>query len=278
MIARKSAKARSHRRHGLPAALAAGASICILSACGDALNPAFLDILGPGIVAPRGPGSAGHVVVALRNDTIFDDRILQHLISAGLDEEIVTASGVRPRMRMTFLITFVNGNTMQVQFDDGSSDIVHPLASQATQADLARPEQNNVVVQCDVARVDLIRESIQVFVPDFFETTRIDPGDENTPPFRVRVTVDPPQFEVLQIDDVDEFGTITTLRNIDIRDAPAPAIGPNCGSVVTILVSGTLSLPFEISSGGNDVPGVLNTNGVALAASPGRFQINVGIR
>jgi len=265
------------RRPGYLAVAGVAGLVSILSACGDALNPAFLDVLGAGVVSPRGPTSAGHVVVALRNDAIFDERVLQNLVSAGLDSVLLDDPALRPRMRMLLLITFVNGNTMQVQFDDGAANIVHPESDQTIVADLSRPQQNNVVVQCDVARVELVSLP-EVFVPDFFETTRIDPGDENTPPFPVRVAVTPPNYQRLQLDTVDQFGTITTLRNIDIRDAPAPAVGPNCGSVVTILFSGTLSLPFQVNSAGSDVPGALVTNLAAINASPGRFQINVGIR
>jgi len=245
--------------------------------CGNTLNPAFLDVLGPGIAQPVGPGSSGHVVVALRNDTVFDERVLQRLVDEGLDPALLDDPTIRPRVRMQFRITFGNGDVTQIQFDDGSAQIVDPMASSAVLTDLDRTELNNFVVQCDVARVELVTLP-EVFVPIFFETTRIDPDDENTPPFRVRVQIDPPQFVRLQRDDVDQFGTIINLRNLDIRDTPAPADSPNCGSVVTITLSGTLTLPFEVNAFGQDVPGVLDTDTVRLNAFPGRFRVNVGIR
>lgn len=253
------------------------ALVSVLPGCGDVFNPAFLDVLGTEIAAPRGPDSAGHVVIAVRNDSIFDERLLQSLVDAGLDRTLLDDPFLRPRVRMLLEVTFLNGDVMQVQFEDGSSTVVHPLAPASALTDLARTEQDNLVVQCDVARVELVALP-EVFVPDVFEHTRIDPGDENTPPFRVRTGVDPPHFERLERDTVDQFGTIIVLRNVDIRDAPAPAIAPNCGSVVTVTFSGTLSLPFERNSFGQDIPGVLVTDTARLAASPGRFHVIVDIR
>lgn len=252
------------------------AMICCILSC-DALNPAFLDVLPSTIAEPQGPDSAGHVVVALRNDAIFDDLILQYLVERGIDPELLEDPALRPLVRMLVLITFANGNTTLVQFLDGSAEVVDPLAGDFTIQELDRTQRDNIVVQCDVARVELV-DLPEVFVPVFFETTRIDPGDENTPPFRVRVNVVPPQYERLELDSIDQFGTTTVQRNIDIRDAPAPAIGPNCGSVVTILLSGTLGVPFEFNGAGEDAPGVLNTNQTAFDASPGRFKVQVGIR
>ena len=266
---------RSYRVHG---AVLAGLSALVLIVLGcDAFNPAFLDVLGTKIAPPRGPDSAGHVVVALRNDTIFDERLLQNLVDAGLDRALLDDPELRPRVRMLVAITFVNGDVLAVEFNDGSSTIVHPAVNLTALPDLTRTQQNNLVVQCDVRRVELLALPA-VFVPDFVEFTRIDPGDENTAPFRVRTRVDEPQFVTLALDAFDQFGNTVTRRNVDIRDAPAPAIAPNCGSVVTITLSGTLGLPFERNAFGQDLPGVLVTDLARIEASPGRFRINVGIR
>jgi len=245
--------------------------------CCDAFNPAFVDVLGPGVVSPRGPDSSGHVVVAFRNDTIFDERVLQGLVDAGLDRALLDVPDLRPRVRMLLQITFLNGESLQVEFNDGSSTIIHPAINAAEFPDLTRTQQNNLVVQCDVVRVELLSLP-SIFVPDFFEFTRIDPGDANTRPFRVRTRIDPPQFKVLQRDSVDQFGNTLEVRNIGVRDAPAPAIAPNCGSVVTITMSGTLTLPTERNAFGEDTVGVLVTDTARIAASPGQFRINVGIR
>lgn len=263
-----------------PAVLLALALCVALPGC-DALNPAFIDFVGTNFdgitVQPQGPTSPGHVVIAFRNDTVFDEALLQSLINAGLDPALTELENLRPRIRILVRITFVNGEQLQLEFNDGSSTIVHPAVNVLNFPDLTRTERNNVVVQCDVARVELITLP-SVFVPIFFETLRIDPGDENTAPFRVQLNTAPPQFVALREDDTDQFGNTLILRNIDIRDRPAPAVGPNCGSVVTITIAGTLRAPFEINEFGLLVPGVLTTNFRGIAAHPGRFSINIGIR
>lgn len=251
-------------------------SVVAFTAC-DAFNPAFLDVLGPSVVSPRGPDSAGHVVIAFRNDATFDERILDSLVADGLDPSLLADATLRPRVRMLLRITFVDQNTLDVEFNDGSSTVIHPNVDPRDFPDLLQTPQNNLVVQCDVARVDLLTLP-SVFVPDFFEITRIDPGDENTAPFRVREQIVQPQFEQLLLDTVDQFGNTVVLRNINTRDAPAPAISPNCGSVVTLTLSGQLSLPFERNAFGDDVAGVLVTDLARIAASPGRFRLTVGIR
>ncbi len=263
-----------------PLAVLVAVGLCVALGGCDAFNPAFIDFVGTrdGIdVQPQGPPSPGHVVIAFRNDTVFDEALLQSLINAGLDTALTEVEDLRPRVRIQLLITFVNGEQLQIEFNDGSSTIVHPTVDVLNFPDLTRPEQDNIVVQCDVARVELLTLPA-VFAPVFFETIRIDPGDENTAPFRVEVNTADPQFVVLRQDDTDQFGNTQLLRNIDIRDRPAPAIGPNCGSVVTITLSGTLRSSFEINEFGLLVPGVLNTDFRAISAYPGRFGITVGIR
>ena len=254
--------------------LAACALICGGLSCGDALNPAFLSVVGG---VPGGPSSRGHVAVAFRNDTFFDERIQQQLLDAGLEPALLEGFALRPRVRMNLLITFGNGEQLAVEFNDGSATVVDPAVDVTTIPELTRTEQDNLIVQCDVLRVELVGLP-SVFVPVFFETTRIDPGDENTPPFRVRVNVTPPQFVLLRPDDVDQQGNTTLQRNIGIRDLPAPAVQPNCGSVVTIILSGTLTAPFEENAFGALVPGFLTTDITAFAQFPGRFQVTVGIR
>ncbi len=264
-----------------PLAVLLALALCAAVPGCDALNPAFVDFASTNFdgidVQPQGPTSPGHVVIAFRNDTVFDEALLQSLINAGLDPALTEVEGLRPRVRILVRVTFVNGEQIQLEFNDGSSTIVHPAVDVLNFPDLTRTGRNNLVVQCDVARVELVTLP-SVFVPLFFETIRIDDGDDDTDPFRVQVDTAPPQFVTLREDDTDQFGNTLTLRNVDVRDRPAPAVGPNCGSVVTITIAGTLRAPFEINEFGALVPGVLNTNFRGIAAHPGRFSINVGIR
>lgn len=246
----------------------------------DAFNPAFIDTfatLTPLNPDPIGPSSRGHVVVAFRNDTFFDEQLLQQLVASGLDNALLEDADLRPRVRVRLRITFSNGEQLDTEFNDGSATIIDPRVDAATFPELTRTVQTNLVVQCDVARVELLTLP-SIFVPVFFETIQIDPGDENTAPFRVLVDRTNPRFELLEIDDVDAQGTTILQRNLDIRDVPGPAVGPNCGSVVTITLSGTLRTPFVVNAQGIEVPGALVTEANANASSPGRFRLAVGIR
>ena len=263
---------------------AVGGFLFLLAAAGapgcDAFNPAFVDTFAaitPLAPDPIGPNSRGHVVVAFRNDTFFDEQLLQQLVANGLDEELLNDPDARPRVRVRLRITFSNGEQLDTEFNDGSATIIDPRVDASTFPELTRTEQTNLVVQCDVSRVELIVLP-SIFVPVFFESIRIDPGDENTAPFRVLLDTTNPRFELLQIDDVDAQGTTILQRNLDIRDVPGPAIGPNCGSVVTITLSGTLRTPFVVNAQGVEVPGALITEANAIASNPGRFRLAVGIQ
>ncbi len=268
-----------------PARLSAAISVALcalwmIPGC-DALNPAFVDFVSSTFdevnISPQGPDSAGHVIIALRNDTVFDEALLDYLVASGLDEALVTGDNVRPLIRMLVTITFLNDEQIQIEFNDGSPTILDPGVAPMSIPDLNREQKNNIVFQCNVARVELASLP-SVLVPVSFETTRINPGTDTTPSFRERVMVAPPQFDLLTIDQTDQFGNTVLLQNIDVRDQPAPAISPLCGAVVTIRLSGVLSVPFEVNEFGLLLPGTLDTDGLAQAASPGRFEINVGIR
>ena len=258
-------------------------AVCIgslLPGC-DALNPSFVDFVASTFpesgAIPEGPDSRGHVVVVLRNDMVFDQQMVDLLIGRGMDPSVTEDDDFRPRVRMLVQITFTNNEQLLWELNDGSSRVVDPSVDLTTLPELTRTPLDNTVVQCDVARVELVGLP-SVFVPIGFQTVRIDPGDENTSPFRVNVNTVVPQFIVLQEDDLDQSGNTVVFRNINIRDRPAPAVGPNCGSVVTIIMSGTLRVPFVVNAFNLVVPGVLNTDTLSRAASPGRFSIVVGIR
>lgn len=251
------------------------AVVMVFAAGCDALNPSFVDFLGPDLLAPIGPDSRGHVAVVFRNDMVFDEALLQDLVNNGLDPALLDQPGLRPRVRLRLRITFINSETLDMEFSDGSP-IVDPRVGALPE--LTRVVRTNFVAQCDVARVELITLP-EVFVPSFFRTLRVIRDVFNTEIGRELISNEPPRFQLLEIDDVDAQGNTLLRRNFDIRDVPPPAVGPNCGSVVAITLSGTLRLPLvALQQNGNLVPGVLDTDDLSLASSPGRFQLTVGIR
>lgn len=239
----------------------------------DALSPNFLSAIG---LPTIGPSSAGHVAVVFRNDTQFDAELVQHLRDIGVADELLDDPNLRPLVRFVVRVTFVNGEQLDMVFRDGST-VIDPTFDPTLLPDLTRDQLNNVIVQCDVARVEVIETTLQIFIPVFFEITRVDPGDENTPPFFVRLTRTAPAFELLERDEVDAQGLLLVQRNFDIRDAPAPVF-PLCGSAVVMTLSGTLRLPFETNANDVRVPGLFNTNIFELRTSPGRFQMLVSLR
>ncbi len=243
----------------------------------SALNPGFVDVVGPGIAGqPTGPTSPGHVVVAFRNDTVFDEQLLNFLVQEGLDPILLDDPEARPRVAVRVRLSFPNDEELEVEFVDGSSTIVSPEVDITQFPDLTRNEQDNLVVQCDVVQVELV-ELPRIFVPSPLEILELDENEFGRA-FPVLVDTIPPQFELLERDEVDQNGNTTLQRNFDIRDVPGPAIGPNCGSVVTIVLSGTLRLPFRVNADNELVPAYFDTEMREIATVPGRYQLIVGIR
>jgi hypothetical protein len=144
-----------------------------------------------------------------------------------------------------------------------------------------RNDLDNTVVLCDVASVVLDPGSqVEVFIPveltgfELVETTN-DTGGADTE-FQPR-TRTAPQFQPLRVDDVDDDGNVTLLRNIDTRDVPTPVGNPICGSVVAIVVSGTLSVPF-LDAAGVSGPSFDQNDQATIAGIGGRFRFQVAIK
>ncbi|MEE9297052.1 MAG: hypothetical protein V3W34_19090 [Phycisphaerae bacterium] len=254
----------------------------LLAGC-DAFNPAFVDFVSSNFpaaaIVPRGPDSRGHVVVAFRNDTLFDERLLLSLIDNGMNPSLVDDPELRPRVTVRVRITFVNGETLDVEFRDGSSKIVEPGVVSSDFPDLIRTEQDNLVVQCDVSQVELL-ELPSIFVPATFKTFQIREIVTGDIAFLEcqETAGDPPHFELLQRDGVDATGNTTIERNFDVRDVPGAAIAPNCGSVVTIVLRGRLTIPVLTDVICPPALGVLDTDAQRRSRFPGEFALEIAVR
>ncbi|MCH7527048.1 MAG: hypothetical protein IID39_06405 [Planctomycetes bacterium] len=274
-----SSRARLGVRFAVMAALSA--TFGFMLSC-DALSPSFLSAVGLPTV---GPSSSGHVVVVFRNDTKFDAELVQFLRDIGVADELLDDPDLRPLVRFVVQITFVNGQRLDVEFQDGSTKVIDPRFDPTTFPDLTRDQLRNLVVQCDVARVEVIETTLEIFVPVFFKTFRDETEEGLAGEFRrILVNTLQPHFQVLQRDDVDQRGNVVLQRNLDIRDVPAPA-EPLCGSVVALTLSGALRVPFidpaearEPTDPAGAVPGVLQIDLAAVAETPGRFQMLVSLR
>ncbi|MHC4696797.1 MAG: hypothetical protein ACYTFA_08655, partial [Planctomycetota bacterium] len=80
----------------------------------------------------------------------------------------------------------------------------------------------------------------------------------------------PPQFRTLQADLVDVDNNVLQQRNVGIRDVPAPAANPVCGTVIAIMMGGELSVPFLPQGGG--VPSYDVTDQATVGGIGGRYE------
>lgn len=249
-----------------------------LAGC-DALNPAFVEVMLPADRIPSQVQTAdnprGHVPIFFVSNARFDGALLQYMAAQGLD---VSDANLRPRVRVQVTISFSDGTERVMEFLDGaqlsqSATVVEGETEVAViPPDLARPSLNNQVAQCDVSSVVVAPNAIEVYIPVFWgEFEQVDIQDVG---IEIRLTeLYPPQFYVLQVDEVDTSGDTVTLRNIGVRDVAGPILNLTCGTVVLYSLEGTLQTPFV---GG--FPGYFGENEAAVAAFPGRFAVKTQVR
>jgi len=160
-------RTRGIRRFMRGALLGAGVS---LLGCGS-FNPAFLNLLdseGTGQFATI-DNAPGHVVISFINNAEVDEQLIRYLESpdgGSLILSDVDKRALRPRIRFRIRITFAGGSTMDVEFINGSSNFVDPSFDTRSDPDLNQNDLDNVVVICDVQRVEVLPTSpIEVFMP-----------------------------------------------------------------------------------------------------------------
>lgn len=249
--------------------------------CG-VFNPAFVDLVGGGtgqFATVDNP--PGHVVVQFVNNTEFDEQLITYLTTTGgVDLTAAERRALKPRVRLRILVTYTNGQQLEWEFVDGSTNLIDQRFSAAAFPDLNQNSLNNAVLVCDVARVEIAPgSSIEVFMPvelRAYQLVQINVGgDQVRTEFQLRSQI-PPQFRVLQSDLTDEDGNVVVQSNIGIRDFPAPAPDPLCGSVVTIIMNGTLTVPFLRVV--DDNPSFDQDDPAAVAAIGGRYEFIVSIQ
>jgi hypothetical protein len=263
---------RSRWIYVLPLAVAAG--------CG-AFNPAFLALLdaenAEDYVTVDNP--PGHVIVAFVNNTEMDERLINYLApQLGLSEAEIRE--LRPRVRMRLQVTFTDGSAQEFEFVDGTPGIVDPDFDAEAFADLNQNTLNNVVNICDVASVTLAPGStVEVFMPvellgfQLVEGTTPGGGTSQTWEQRTQIA---PAFRDLELDEVDEDGNVVVQRNVGIRDTVAPTTNVLCGSVIAVIISGTLTAPFlDVASSD---PSFDIEDEATIARIGGRYEFNVSVQ
>jgi len=252
-----------------------------LGSC-DALNPAFVSLIAPGeanTFTTLDP-APGHLVIAFVNNAEVDEQLISYLEGpGGLSLTDAERRAVRPRIRARVQVTFLNGEQTQFELVDGTQNLIDQRFAAQSVPDLNQNDLDNAVVLCNVSRVELQLNTLEVFIPtqlEIWELVDVISGQGvTTSSFRLRGQT-PPAFRQLQMDTVDEDGNTILLRNIGIRDVPAPVIGPNCGTVVTITMNGTLAVPFLTGPGveGNN-PSYDRDDPQSEASIGGRFEFIV---
>jgi hypothetical protein len=141
----------------------------------------------------------------------------------------------------------------------------------------------NAVMLCDVAAVapdvaiTSVSSSLEVFEPVFLKVIRVVVGAQGAVT-RELVRREQPQFLPLLVDEVDDNGTITLVRNFGTREIPGFPTNLTCGSVVGFVLAGDLTVPFVVDEDNATVPGFLDTDVNSEAAIPGRFALSVSVR
>lgn len=251
-------------------------ALAAAAGCG-ALNPSFVQLFDP----PGPPdistldNAPGHVVVAFANNAEVDERLLAYLESAQGGNLMLSEAekrALRPRLRFRAQITFTDGQQTTVEFISGSRKLVQPGFAASSEPDLNENDLVNFVVLCNVAAVQVL-QPVEVFMPVQITTFQFVEPTDNTPgTFRTTGQI-PPQFTALLQDVVDADLNTVLQRNFGIRDGPAPAQNPLCGSVISIVVGGVLSVPFFF-----DVPGYDIGDPASAASVGGRYEFRVSIQ
>ena len=249
--------------------------------CG-AFNPSFLALFDA--TATGGfqliDNAPGHVVLSVVNNTELDERLLEFLLTQGLELTDVEKRTLRPRLRLRVRVTFVDGTFQVIEFITGSRSLIDPSFDAQSFPDLNQNDMGNAVVWCDVAEVRLEPGSnLEVFIPveltgfELVETSGL--GGQVSTEFEPRERI-PPQFRAMQVDDVDDDGNTVLQRNIGIRDVPGPTSNFICGTVMGIVIEGVLSTPFL--EGVTDAPSYDVNDANQTASIGGRYEFRVALQ
>lgn len=275
------------------------------TACSAALfNPEFVDIFdatGTGTVGSV-ENATGHVPVIFVNRLRYSPSLASFMGTlneerrlSGVPEDTTDFNSLRPRIRLRVRITYENGNVVEHEFvsgdgvfefepqDEDEEDLGIPIVP--ADPNLTENTLTRAVALCNVVRVEIVG-NVQVFVPVIVRTIRVEVGDlaQQT---RTLVSTENPQFRPILPDEVDENLNVTLLRNFDVRAAPPPAENLTCGSMVGIVVSGVLAVPFtapednpedDFIAERDEVPGFVDTDIPAQVSVPGRYEFLVTVR
>ena len=261
--------------------------LALAAGCGGVFNAAFLDLVDSSGSSATISNSTGHVVIAFVNNAEVDERLITYLTSTGgLDLSDAETRALRPRVRLRLQVTFSSRNaddtpvTNTFEMISGSKSLIDSNYDAQAFADLNQNDLENVVVLCDVDRVEILPgSSVEVFIPvqltewAFRDIENTEGGVTRIAEVQQRIN---PQFRPLEVDALDADGNVTTRANIGVRDMPGPVVNPGCGSVVALTMSGVLSVPFldQVDDNPSYDVGDLAT----VASVGGRYEMQLSVR
>ncbi len=245
----------------------------------DALDPAFVNLIDPTGISGLSTldNAPGHVVIAVVNSTTIQQN-LRNFLSTRIDPELQEQiDTLRPRMRLSLLVTFADGAQQTIEFITGSRDLVDLSFAGQAETDLNQRDFTNAVALCDVRSVELDpNAAIEVFMPvRIVNFQRVDvttgAGVTTTTQNQQRDQT-LPGFRVLLPDDN------TIERNIGPRDIPGVLTNVLCGSVVVIEVSGQLFVPFADVVDVGNVPAVDVDAPQEIGSVGGRYEFRITVQ
>ena len=263
--------------------------LCVCTCGCGFFNPAFLAVVAPeaSTAVATLDNAPGHVVIQFVNNAQVDETLINYLeTEGGLSLTDAEVRNLRPRVRLRMQVTYTNGQVLTFEIVDGSQELIDSRFQDTAEADLNQNDLDNAVAKCDVSRVEIAPgSSIEVFMPVellAFDQQQQTVGNNVDIVYVLRERI-PPQFRPLQPDQTDEDGNVLLQANIGIRDFPAPVINPICGTVVAIIMNGTLRAPFLSGVPDIDGEGVLNdpsfdiNDAPSVAAIGGRYEFLVTV-
>lgn len=267
---------------GLTRRLLAVSLLVVFAGGCSALNPAFVDYVSGGqantfVTLDPAPG---HVIIAFVNNAEMDEQLIAYLDGPGglrfTDEE---KRNLRPRIRARVQVIFAGGAQAVFEFVTGTRDVIDQRETAFAVPDLGANDLDNAVVLCNVQSVALLPGSVEVFMPvrlRVYELVEVGTGLGGiTNEFALREQITP-RFDILEVDDFDEDFNTIVVRNIGIREVPGPVINPICGTVITISLTGTLTVPFLSGRGvDEDDPSFDQDDEPTVAAIGGQYQFVV---
>lgn len=306
--------------------LAAMISAGCVYGCADLFNPSFLQLFTPiddpeaGFAALEPP--IGHVPIIFRNNANIADNVFRYvvqrdsivreevvdeilrenpqltreeaeqLIQAIIDDQPVQLEEVRlpPRIRLTVVVTNVDGGTQTLEFLDGLRIVREENENEnfgggELPPDLNENTNNTFIAQCEIAQIQVV--AVEAFIPVVIKVTDPLVNEEGFPIGEECREFNIPQFRILLPDEGLTNDQFTLTRNFDPRFFPPPLQDLRCGAVVVLELTGSLSLPF---TSGEDcepefnppasglVPGYDRVDIEAQAQVPGRYGLSVSIR